>query len=194
MPFFRRRLLETAAITLISSVPVYAVYKMGLINSTVGMYFLSFSVSALIFLIFSAVFSYIYAMSVLDMKVYWKTGAVLLAIEVAVCALFMKFASNEIYTMVYGFTKPLRVVSIMGVGFGKIKAAAVIWGLHAIMTAIVGLLVTRKVKAAKEKMLENGVDLSMDRSETGIEMDSEIAEELKRELELEYEQEQQNMR
>lgn len=125
MPYFFRRTIESILITVVSSLPFYFLAKLRLVPSIVIFYILLFGLSAVVFLFLSDIVLREYLMAVDDYKIYLRTNLLLFAIQVILCFIGLKFFSSDMYTLFYGFTKPLRVF-----GVPASISALIFWVIH----------------------------------------------------------------
>ncbi len=137
MPFFFRRVLETIAIILVSSLPIYLLAKTGFIPNDTPQFFkivyvTLFTLSAVIYLWLSTDALRIYLVAVGDAKTYFITNITILILQGLFCIVGLKWFDPELYTAFFGFTKPLRMF-----GIGKVKSAAIFWMVHAAQIAII---------------------------------------------------------
>ncbi len=107
MFFFTRRIIESIIIMLISSLPVYIIYKMGFIPDTRLAYFIAFAIDAVIFLVLSFFVLPAHLMAVMGSIVrYLFVNVTILAAFAAASILMLHYkVSGDLYTALFGYTK-----------------------------------------------------------------------------------------
>lgn len=147
LPFFLRRLFETIAIILASSLPVYLLAKSGFIPSTLISYIILFTASAVIYLTLSAEALRAYLVAVDNVKTYFLTNGILLILQGLFCIIGLLWFSGDWYTALFGYTKPLRAL-----GLGDVWAAAAFWFVHFIQIILIPIIRARIQKEIAQMM------------------------------------------
>ncbi len=153
LPFFGRRFIEAICIMLIASIPIYLLAKTGYLPTNLPFAFtygILFTVSAVIFLFLSVTSLRRYLIAVDDVKIYFVTNIIILIIQGIFCLVGLKWFSDDLYTALFGYTKPLRLID-MG-RWGNVWSAAIFWFVHFMQILSIPVLRARVKKELDEMM------------------------------------------
>ena len=114
MFFFTRRIIESIIITLISSVPIYLIYKLGFIPNTKLAYLISFSIGTIVFLGLNYFVLPAHLMAVRGSNIrYILVNGTICALLAGASLLMRHFnVSGDMYTALFGFTKVFAAFDI----------------------------------------------------------------------------------
>lgn len=116
MPFFSRRLTETIAIMLVSSIPVFLISLIVPVPSMFWyevMYIGLFGLSAALYLWLSTVVLRAHLLAVFDVKPYILTNCTILILQGLFCIAGLLWFPSNLYTAFFGYTKPFRRIILM---------------------------------------------------------------------------------
>ena len=154
MTFLLRRCLETLGIMFVSSFPMLGLVRLDMVipENDAG-YAFAFCVGALIFWVFSAVSFRAHLIVVEDIKIYFAVNGLLLLIQVVVAITAVNFLSNQVFIMLFGYTRAFNKT----LGVTKITSIIIVYIINALEILIFPLdrwRIRRKIDNIK-KMMEN---------------------------------------
>jgi hypothetical protein len=100
----RRRIIETIIITIISSIPIFILIKVGFVAKTNSAMVTAYAVDAFIFYILNAFVLRGHLIAVKSVKKYFLANLLILAVHGAACVFAKKFMPNVVYEAFFGFT------------------------------------------------------------------------------------------
>lgn len=139
-----RRIVETVAVMLISSLPFYFLAAYEIIPSQIIFYLLCFGTSAVVFLILSYICLRAHMLKVENTFDYFVMNMPLFIIQGLVNLYGLEYFSGDLYTALFGYTKPLRIF-----GVSPLYSAFVFYVLYFVV--IVFVPVCRKIAQHRAK-------------------------------------------
>ena len=107
--YFLKRLEETVIISMISSLPIYILFRLGLVLTTKIEAFIAFFISAFAFYILNGLCLKRHLAHTLNRKMYLYMNLMLFAVQLAICFLCIGFGNIGTYVAFFGYSKLFRV-------------------------------------------------------------------------------------
>ncbi len=130
----QRRIIEAIVISLVSSFVIYMLVIMQIIPSTYKGYVGGFGCAALIFLILNYIVLYAHFWAVkFNLLTYAAVNLSIFAFMVFINLIGLRCFSDNIYTLIFGYTKPFRQI----LKLTPVCSAALFWVIYLVLMAFV---------------------------------------------------------